>query len=354
MKTRKVLKAAALSALLLAGSTGVGLAQDQADSDLPKDHELISGVPYDGFLKGVLVRPKRPPVDEVEPVVEEDLVYDISFLIFRNAAVGSLKIRYLPERDLYEGVVAAQTKGIIGFLSFYRRDTYRSLMRLAPDGRLIPVEFHKKVRMGGSETASTTVLDYQAGVIRWRSTKVNDYETEVEAKSHPIPAGAVYEDFISAFLNLRRGVYGPIRPGKEIRVPSLPTEKWFKEREKKTQYFTIKVGERRVDKDGVSRMVITLNVPKELFGQKVGKIQFHIGDDKVPSRITAKKVILFGDMKGKLRSRRTARKELAAVPSSPAAESKRPLESPPTIFGLRGFPKLSLKMRLIGEDDLHL
>ncbi|MFQ5913640.1 MAG: DUF3108 domain-containing protein [Nitrospinota bacterium] len=251
----------------------------------------------------------------VSPPEEEKLVYDISFLIFRNAAVGMLKLKYLPERGLYEGMITARTKGFIGLLSLYRRDRYRSLMRLAPDGRLVPVEFHKEVKMGGRRTVSTTVLDYEAGVMRWRSTEDNGRESEAEVKSHPIPAGVVYEDFISAFLNLRRGVYGPIRPGREIQVLSLPTRKWFKERQRKTQYFTVKVGERK-EKDGISLMLVSITVPKELFGQKVGSVRFHIREDNVPSRIIVKKAVLFGDVRGKLRSRHVAGDQLATSPVS--------------------------------------
>lgn len=272
------------------------LAQDQADANLAQDDQLVSGVPYEGFLRGALVQTDSG-------VVEEVLAYDISFLIFRNAATGTLTMKYLPERNLYEGVVSAQTRGFIRFVSFSRRDTYRSLMRLSPRGRLIPVEFHREVKIGGSLTASSTVLDYDAGVMRWKATERNGEETEV--KSHPIPAGVVYEDFISAFFNLRRGVYGHIEPGKEIRVLSMPTRKWFKERQKKPQYFTVKVGERKVDGDGIPRMEVAITVPRELFGQKVGDVQFHIGEDNVPYWIVVKKAVLFGDMKGKLRSRRT-------------------------------------------------
>jgi hypothetical protein len=246
------------------------------------------------------------------PPDEETLVYDISFLIFRNAAVGKLTMKYLPERDLYEGIVTAQTKGFIGLLSLFRKDTYRSLMRLSPDGRLIPVEFHKQVKMGGWETTSTTFLDYDKGEMRWNSTEVNDDKKEVDVDSHAIPSGLVFEDFISAFFNLRRGSYGPIHPGQEAQVLALPTKKWFKEGQKDYKFFTVKVGERKVEKDGVARLTISIKVPKELFGQKVGDIRFFIREDKVPSKIVVKKAILFGDMLGKLRSRQIDSDDLAA------------------------------------------
>ncbi|MFQ5692309.1 MAG: DUF3108 domain-containing protein [Nitrospinota bacterium] len=357
MKTRGILKAAALSVLLLAGVAGVALAQN----------ELVSGVPYEGFLKGTRVQTNGPPV------VEEVLVYDISFLFFRNAAVGTLTMKYLPERGLYEGVVKAQTRGFIGFFSLYRQDEYRSLMRLSPNGRLIPVEFHRQVTMGGSRSSSATYLDYERGIMLFRSTEGYGDEAEVETKTHRIPAGFVYEDFISAFFNLRRGIYGPIQPGREVRVLSLPTRKWFKEHQKKPQYFDVKVGERTVNEDGVSRILVSITVPKELFGQKVGAIQFQIREDHVPSRIFVKDAIFFGDMRGSLRSQRPLRKELAAGPSPPAAapkrspgstsaeaerpptslsaaapkrpptstpaEPERPSASPPGVFGIPGFSR---------------
>ncbi len=236
---------------------------------------------------------------------EEKLVYDISFLIFKNAAVGSLTMRYLPDRDLYEGIVSARTKGFIGLLSLFRQDRYRSLMRLDEDGRLVPVEFHKEVVMGGYRSVSSTFLDYDSGVMWWSSTETKGDDAETEIKTHRIPPGTIYEDFISSFFNFRREVYGPIEPGKVIRVFSIPTRKWFKERQKKPQSFTVTVGNRETGEDGLSGLEIAITVPKELFGQKVGAVRFHIRDDNVPSRILVKKAILFGDMRGKLRSRQT-------------------------------------------------
>ena len=65
MKTTKIFKAAVLSALLLAGSAGAALAQDQ----------LISGEPYAGFFKGVEVVDNGPYVtDQVATEAPGNLV----------------------------------------------------------------------------------------------------------------------------------------------------------------------------------------------------------------------------------------------------------------------------------------
>ncbi|HBK81162.1 MAG TPA: hypothetical protein DDZ83_16095 [Nitrospinae bacterium] len=133
-----------------------------------------------GFLAGWLLivwimatglTPAEPALVPSAPV-EEKLVYDISFLIFKNAAVGSMTMKYLPDRGLYEGVVSARTKGFVGLVSLFRQDRYRSVMRLDDDGRLVPVEFHKEVVMGGFKSVSSTFLDYASGVMWWTSTRV--------------------------------------------------------------------------------------------------------------------------------------------------------------------------------------
>ena len=265
---------------------------------------LLAATPQPGPGAAETARVASPPE-------QENLVYDIGFLFFRKAAVGKLSLRHLPERDLYEGVVQAETKGFIGLLSLARKDTYRSLMRLSPDGgRLIPVEFSKEVHTWGYRFKSKTHLDYQAGVMWWKSTEEVGGETSVKLKAYPIRAGVVYEDFISAFFNIRRGAYGPLRPGQRYRLLSLPTRQWVKKHGDKPQYFSVKVGETKVDK--VSRTIVSINVPKDLFGQKVGDIRFHLREDLVPSRIFVENVVLFGDMKGKLRSRRVVKGRLVA------------------------------------------
>lgn len=257
-----------------------------------------------------------------EPVEEETLLYDISFLIFRNAAVGSLTVRYLPGRDLYEGTVIGETKGFISWMSFARKDTYRSLMRLSPDGKkLIPVEFSQEVRTWAYRVVSKTVLDYETGIMRWEYTEDVSGETSVEARSHPIPPGVIYEDFISAFLNLRRGSYGPLRPGREIKLFSLPTRKWFKENRKAPPRFKVKISGQEAQRDSGSILSVSVNIPDDLFGQKVGIIRFLLRQDLVPSHIVVENVLLFGDMKGSLRSRRIHRKEIATARKPPGVSS---------------------------------
>jgi hypothetical protein len=55
MKAKKVFKAFALSAVLLAGMTGAALAQDQ----------LVSGEPYPGFFEGVAIPANGPIVTDL-------------------------------------------------------------------------------------------------------------------------------------------------------------------------------------------------------------------------------------------------------------------------------------------------
>ncbi|MDP6620256.1 MAG: hypothetical protein QGG90_12580, partial [Nitrospinota bacterium] len=100
-------------------------------------------------------------------------------------------------------------------------------------------------------------------------------------------------------------------PGKVIRVFSIPARKWFKERQRKPQFFSVTVGSRKTGADGLSGQDIAITVPKELFGQKVGAVRFRVREDNVPSRILVKKAIVFGDMRGMLRSRRTGSGRIA-------------------------------------------
>ncbi len=259
-----------------------------------------------GFLAGLLLfavaflpGPAAAQTASVASLPEEEtLVYNIGFLIFRKAADGSMALRYLPKRDLYEGVLQAKTKGFISWVSLAREDTYRSLMRLSPDGRLIPVEFFKEVHTWSYQITSRTVLDYESGVMRWKTTEVIGGKTSIEEKSQPIPPGVIYEDFISAFFNLRRGAYGSIRPGQNFRILSLPTDQWFEKKAEEPQYFLVRIDP--AQEKGLSQTVVSIHVPEDLFGQTVGDIQFHMRQYFIPSRILVKKALIFGNMEGNL------------------------------------------------------
>ncbi len=241
----------------------------------------------------------------------EDFCYHLRFMEFLHAADSRLRLRRVSE-NRYEAELVAETKGFIGFLLAYRKNIYRSEMDYFPGRRrFITHRFTKMIVSGGDVAKSVTDIDYAKREIRWVVTENGAVESE---GSEPIPAGAVYEDLLSVFLNLRNGAFGPLTRGRRITVVSLPYYRsllggWEGGRKAVNRSFDIRIADasterayrRRFDRTGETGLLVLVNVPNDFFGQNSGDAQVWFDRNLIPVSTRVEDVILFGDIVGDLR-----------------------------------------------------
>lgn len=119
---------------------------------------------------------------------------------FRNLGNGKYMV-------FHEG----KADGLVGWLTRYRREVYRSMMGTINNGqRLIPLRFEENSIIGKWFRKKTTVYDYAARKVSIEIEK----EGEKNREELEIPLGIVYDDPVTAFYNFRFGVYGKVEPGK--------------------------------------------------------------------------------------------------------------------------------------------
>ncbi|MBI2399675.1 MAG: DUF3108 domain-containing protein [Deltaproteobacteria bacterium] len=226
----------------------------------------------------------------------EKLAYDIGFWFFHGVAESTLVLKEDgPGR--YVATFSARTNGVLDTFLKHRRDRYVARLRLSEDGkRFLTESFEKEVEVDGKGIRrSIHKVDYAAGTVTSRSWGGGRPEKNSVEK---IPAGMYTDDPLAAFYNFRFGVYGDIAEGKHYKITTFPKEGRIPE-------ISIRIVSekelRKRGKKGAANVLADARIDKELFGSKNGDIEIFFTKDMMPLQATAKGIILFGDVKGKLR-----------------------------------------------------
>lgn len=223
--------------------------------------------------------------------------YTIGFWILDDVAEGSIGLRR--EADgTYVAELKARSTGVADTLVRHRRDSYVARLEEVEGGRRFrTVRFEKTVAWGWSRSRTVTELDYEKGVITWRTWKGGRL---VDSASFPMEKGAYYDGPLTAFYNFRYGVYGPVGEGVSYAIRTFP-----KNSEKDSVILMTIAGRteirRRRDGKPAADYLADVKIDKEIFGSKSGEIEILFSKDMVPVEAVAKDIVLFGDVRGRLR-----------------------------------------------------
>jgi hypothetical protein len=230
----------------------------------------------------------------------ERLDYYLGFFLFSKAADCVIDFQGDEPSGRYVAKMWAKTRGFIGWLTSYRENRYISHMEKAKDGRrLRPILFEKRVTIGSTVKESFHWFDYPARRINYA---IIHNKRLIKEDCYDIPEGIVYEDILSAFYNLRAGVYGEIQKGQHYIIPSIP--------EKGIDRYTMEVlddvrewQQRRKQgwKDNNNDFVLRVIVNREVFGTREGLIWIRMSKKNlIPLEGVAEDAIGLGDITGRL------------------------------------------------------
>ena len=227
----------------------------------------------------------------------EELQYDIGFWIFNGIAEGRLVLKD-EGNGRYVATLSAKSNGVLDTLLKHRRDRYVATLRLSKDGkRFLTESFEKELTMDGKGTRrSLHKVDYKARTVSMRSWGGDKPEkTSVDR----IPDGVYTDDPLAAFYNFRNGVYGNIAEGKDYRIMTFPKD------DKIPEIFIRMATKDELRKRNWKKVPADLladaRIDKELFGSSSGDIEILFTREMVPVQAIAKDLVMFGDVKGKLR-----------------------------------------------------
>jgi hypothetical protein len=232
----------------------------------------------------------------------EELVYEIGFWFFKRAAIGKLNFYELEKKGYYMAVLQAETLGVLGWVTRYRQDTYRSTMVECDEGRRFKsLSFEENAKIGNKLRKRIHHFDYQEG--KWIQLRLrkDGSMARTEAK---IPPGMVYDDFLAASFNFRYGVYGEIERGKKYTIATFPR--------KGSSSYEVNVARKEEEekrkrseksKDGKD-FYVKLYLDPEITHSKEGLIEGWLSKELYPIAGVIKDVDLFGDVKGTLVKKR--------------------------------------------------
>ena len=227
----------------------------------------------------------------------EDHSYGIDFLVFTRLAEGELRLSATTEANVLRAELIGRTLGIASWLAGERTQTYRSLMRIMPDGSLDSIEHESeitkkkwgqwknrgKIRRFDYERGTITEIRLKQGVIS--STK----ELDIPVGKHPV-------DILTAFYNLRCGVYGPLQRGTRILIPTYSGKGFID--------FEVNVLSReeqgRQDYFPDHGLLIQVNVDPEIFDTNSGSLYVWFDEQGIPGRGIVEDMIGWGDVRGYL------------------------------------------------------
>lgn len=237
----------------------------------------------------------------VDRLLGETLSYDISFLVFKNAATGSLRYFKDSATGLYRSILEAETKGVVGFVSGYRHHRYASTMSAQDGGRRLRSErFEIEIDWADQHWRSMHTMNYATRTLLYREWENSRL---VREETLPIPPGITYEDILSGFYNFRYGVYGPPIKGKSYTLNMLPR----KSESRFDVYLASNIEQReekiklRINVDATYLAFVV--IPKEIFRTKTGRCRIWLDRDLVPVLATVEDAIGLGDLTGILTSR---------------------------------------------------
>ncbi len=171
----------------------------------------------------VAVAPAAPG-SETSPAAtkDENLSYDISFLLFNRLAEGRLSISNGENPGTYLAVLEARTLGAAAWLTRDRVHLYRSAMVKDPAGGFRSL-YHESLVLRGKgksrkERAKKYLFDHEQRQIRYQRAKENGeiYHDEILPMGSDCP-----NDILTAMYNFRVGALGPIVPGARYVIPTF-------------------------------------------------------------------------------------------------------------------------------------
>ncbi len=251
------------------------------------------------MIKPVYAKNKPESIKSVsDKFCGELLVYELDFFLFKGIAECRINLKFDEKSQLYQAVMQAKGKGVMGWLTNYRIQQYSSYMQPAKDGkRMQPVSFEKTIIKSEMRRKSCYWFDYPQKIITCTSF-FND--NIVGQYCIDIPKGKKYEDILTVFYNFRAGVFGEVKKGRKYIIPALP----FKGVDKFLVIVLNKENEQTLRRDldwqEQNTMLLNIRVGKEIFNTKDGFIKVLLSDDMLPLKGVAENVVSVGDITGRL------------------------------------------------------
>jgi hypothetical protein len=227
----------------------------------------------------------------------ESLDYDIAFLWFDHLAEGRFSFAAAEEPGTYQAVLEARTLGVAGWLTGDRMQRYESVMREGPEGVLRSLSYQASVVTGKGkqrkEKIKRYLFDYRTAEVKF--SRLKDGKV-TRAQTLPLNKAIPPKDILTAFVNFRAGVLGPLAPNRRYVIPTFS--------HKGTSDIVIETltEQERIGLPFPANGILArAKVDQEVFDTGGGSIYVWFDELGRPARGTVENVIGLGNVSGSLR-----------------------------------------------------
>lgn len=238
------------------------------------------------------------PKGDIRRFAGETLTYDIDFLFFDKAATAT--VRFYEYKGKYFSTLTAETKGVVGFFTNYRKHHYKAAFDIVDEGRRVQTsKFERDVIIGKDKERTVHFLDYASRTHFWFLFSGGNLK---KRSRDPIPEEVIYDDILAFFYNFRNGVYGDLEKGGTYTINTLPENSmksittYINTKEEEERF---RIQEQRIKQD---EMLLKVLIPKDVFKTETGELIFWASNHYIPLETTIKDYLLLGDLHGKLTS----------------------------------------------------
>jgi hypothetical protein len=228
----------------------------------------------------------------------EELLYDVSFWLFKSAAHARLVLK--KEGDTYVAALEAQTSGFIGFVTRNLKEYMTSTMRFDSRRGCFQPMTYQEVFTQGERTRKRTVTfnhDKRVFTVTYEGTGVK--KKSVTKKLFKPDC----DDLLTAFYNVRMGYYADARRGTRFPISIYTKEK------PSTMQVSFPEESSIPSKNpcnGTHYVIVTLD--KDLTSIASRELNGWLSKDLVPLSGTVEDAYLFGDLSIMLKERRVLSK----------------------------------------------
>ncbi|WP_303722222.1 DUF3108 domain-containing protein, partial [Malonomonas rubra] len=155
------------------------------------------------------------------PAGNERLEYEVGFLWFDRLADGSLELERFADAGHFRAKLEVKTRGMAALFTRNRRERYEAHFVLGSDGYFHSRSFVTRRFKGKGDSLTdrgkALFFDAEAGEVLFQRSENGRLTEEIRRE---LPQQHEVFDFLSAYWNLRLGMFGPLIPGTRMVIPS--------------------------------------------------------------------------------------------------------------------------------------
>jgi hypothetical protein len=226
--------------------------------------------------------------------IGEELKFDISFWLFKNAAHARMSLK--KNGDTYTAAMEGETSGFIGFVTRHMHERMTSIMRFdTRRGCFQPLSFQEEFTQGDRTRKRTVTFNHEKRVLTVTYEGISGKKKTFTRKFFKPDC----DDLLTAFYNVRLGYYGDMQKGSRVPVVVYTKEK------ASTMHISFPSGDKSVPQspcNGTHYVVVAMD--KDLTNIASKQITGWLSPDRVPLCGTVEDAYLLGDLKVILKERK--------------------------------------------------